>query len=292
MTENIRTFNNRISDLLLAVRSDGLIVSSAILFAFSMVGNLANYFFQFFMSRHLTPSDYGTLNALLSLMVVISIPGGAITMVVANYVSRYKAREEYGKITSFVSGSLKQVTVFGIVLFLMFALLSKAISDFLRIPSIGLVLIVSLMVATSLCLTVNFGVLQGLQKFNAFGITGILAGVFANLIIIIMTFFLLRYLFEYGQEAQGENKTKEVVYYGFPVAISLFCYTVLTNLDVVLVKHYFDGHTAGQYAAASILAKIILYLPGAIVLALFPKISEMHVLERDSRGLLLKALGL
>src|SRR3990172_16286 len=316
MTENVRTFNNRISDLLLAVRSVGLIVSSAILFAFSMVGNLANYFFQFFMSRHLTPSDYGTLNALLSLLVIISIPGGAITMVVANYVSRYKAREEYGKITSFVSGSLKQVTVFGIVLFLMFALLSKAISDFLRIPSIGLVLIVSLMVATSLCLTVNFGVLQGLQKFNAFGITGSLggvlrlvfgilliyvgfnvagalwAGVFANLIIIIMTFFLLRYLFEYGQEAQGENKTKEVVYYGFPVAISLFCYTVLTNLDVVLVKHYFDGHTAGQYAAASILAKIILYLPGAIVLALFPKISEMHVLERDSRGLLLKALGL
>jgi len=308
--------NNRFYDLLLAIRSDGLIVSSAVLFSFSMVGNLANYFFQFFMSRHLTPSDYGTLNALLSLLVIISIPGGAITLVVAHYVSRYKAREEYSKISSFFSGSLRRVTLLGIVLFVLFALFSKMISDFLRIPSVSLVLIVSLILVTSLCLTVNFGMLQGLQKFSAFGITGSLAGVLrlvfgilliyvgfsvagalwagvlANLAIIIMTFFLLRYLFEYGQVAPVKGRSQEVVSYGFPVAISLFCYTALTNLDVVLVKHYFDGSTAGQYAAASILAKVILYLPGAIVLALFPKISEMHVLERDSTGLLVKALGL
>jgi O-antigen/teichoic acid export membrane protein len=316
MTENVRTLNNRFYDLLLAVRSDGLIVSSAVLFSFSMVGNLANYFFQFFMSRHLTPSDYGTLNALLSLLVIISIPGGAITLVVAHYVSRYKAREEYGKISSFFSGSLRRVTLLGIVLFVLFALFSKMISDFLRIPSVSLVLIVSLILVTSLCLTVNFGMLQGLQKFSAFGITGSLAGVLrlvfgilliyvgfsvagalwagvlANLVIIIMTFFLLRYLFEYGQDAPVKDRSQEVVYYGFPVAISLFCYTTLTNLDVVLVKHYFDAPTAGQYAAASILAKIILYLPGAIVLALFPKISELHVLEKDSKNLLLKAMGL
>jgi O-antigen/teichoic acid export membrane protein len=316
MTEDIRTLNNKFYDLLLAIRSDGLIVSSAVLFGFSMVGNLANYFFQFFMSRHLSPSDYGTLNALLSLLVVVSIPGAAITMVVANYVSRYKAMEEYGKISSFFSGSLKRVTFLGLVLFLVFALFSKVISDFLRIPSIGLVLIVSLIFMTSLCLTVNLGMLQGLQKFSAFGITGSLSGILrlafgilliyvglsvagalwagamANLIIIVMTFFLLRYLFEYGQDHPVENRSQEVLYYGFPVAISLFCYTALTNLDVVLVKHYFDGPIAGQYAAASILAKIILYLPGAIVMALFPKISEMHVLDRDSKGLLMKALGL
>lgn len=317
MTENNQTLNGRLYDLLLAIRSDGLIVSSTILFTFSMVGNLANYLFQFFMSRHLTPTDYGTLNALLSLMVIVSIPGGVITMVVANYVSRYKAMEEHGKITSLFSGTLKQVAFLGLALFLVFALFSKIISEFLNISSTGLVLVVSLIAATSLCLTVNFGMLQGLQRFTAFGITGSLgsvlrllfgitliyvglnvagalwAGVLANMAIIILTFFLLRYLFEFNQSAEPkDNKTREIISYGLPVAISLLCYTTLTNLDVVLVKHYFDGATAGQYAAASILAKVILYLPGAIVMALFPKISEMHVLEKDSLGLLLKAMVL
>jgi O-antigen/teichoic acid export membrane protein len=57
-----------------------------------------------------------------------------------------------------------------------------------------------------------------------------------------------------------------------------------------MVKHFFDPHTAGIYASAATIGKIILYFPGAMALVIFPKTSELQILSRKSVMILIKAL--
>ena len=70
----------------------------------------------------------------------------------------------------------------------------------------------------------------------------------------------------------------------------LLCFAMLTNIDLVLVKHFFGSSQAGHYAAASIVARIILFLPGAIAMVMFPKTSELYALSKESRPVLKKSL--
>jgi len=66
----------------------------------------------------------------------------------------------------------------------------------------------------------------------------------------------------------------------------------MTQLDMVLVKYYFTQQEAGYYAAASILGKAVLFLPGGIVMALYPMVAENHARGQTSAHLLAQALGL
>jgi O-antigen/teichoic acid export membrane protein len=75
----------------------------------------------------------------------------------------------------------------------------------------------------------------------------------------------------------------------FPVFLANLAFAVLTQADIILVNRYFTARDAGIYAAAAILGKAVMYIPGAIVLALFPMVSEHTALNRSSRHLLIKA---
>jgi len=68
--------------------------------------------------------------------------------------------------------------------------------------------------------------------------------------------------------------------------VAMFCFAVPANVDVIIAKHFFAAHTAGLYTAASVLGKIILFIPGAIIIAMFPKVSKMYAEKRDTSHLL------
>jgi O-antigen/teichoic acid export membrane protein len=77
---------------------------------------------------------------------------------------------------------------------------------------------------------------------------------------------------------------------GLFLANSLFA--IMTQADVMLVKHYFSSQDAGFYASAAILGKAVMYLPGAIVMALFPMVAANQATGNSSHRMLAKAVGL
>jgi O-antigen/teichoic acid export membrane protein len=61
--------------------------------------------------------------------------------------------------------------------------------------------------------------------------------------------------------------------------LAVFAFTPLTQADMVLVNRYFPAQdAAGIYASAAVLGKAVMYIPGAIILALFPMVSEQYAL--------------
>lgn len=74
--------------------------------------------------------------------------------------------------------------------------------------------------------------------------------------------------------------------YALVVALSVMAYTSLTNADVVLVKHFFEPMTAGHYAVGAMVSRIVLFLPMALSMVLFPKVARAAAEGGDARPLL------
>jgi O-antigen/teichoic acid export membrane protein len=62
-----------------------LFKGSTIIFIGAIIGGLFSYLFNMLMGRMLGPVHYGELTALLSLSMIVTVAGGAITTVAMRY---------------------------------------------------------------------------------------------------------------------------------------------------------------------------------------------------------------
>ena len=76
-----------------------------------------------------------------------------------------------------------------------------------------------------------------------------------------------------------------------PVVIGLLAITSLTTADVIVAKAVFDDHEAGIYGSASLVGRMILYLPAAIVTVLLPKVSARVTRGEASGDILAASIG-
>jgi O-antigen/teichoic acid export membrane protein len=293
-----------------------LLKGSTILFITSMVGNVANYFFQFYMSRYLSVDNFGAMSSLLSLMVITSVPSAAILLIITKYSSEFKARDEIYHIQSLLLRAFKHIGSLALVILMIFLASSDIISTYLQIDARLPIILIGLAIFFSLLSTINMGILQGLQRFLALGVCGGLSGVFrlvigavfvylglhlngallgillAALLALVISFFPLRHVIASPPlQARWQISPVEIISYGIPVTLTSLTIMALTNVDLVMVKHYFPPQEAGYYAACAVLGRTVFYLPGVIVMAMFPMVSEGHTLNRDTSRLLQRALS-
>lgn len=293
--------------------SDGFFKHGTIMFIATSVGNVINYVFHIYMTRALGPSGYGILASLLSLLVIISVPASSLQTVVTKYVATFRAKDQYGKIRYFLFRLMKKVFWYCIFAFIVFSLSSGYISSFLNVPSRIPVIVLGTVILVSFISPIMYGGLQGLQSFKhlganmminaamklvfgvtlvaiGFGVSGAVAAfTLSGVVVFLLALIPLRFLFYQKMDNTGLNPT-EIKEYFWPVVVAFLCFSILTNIDVVIVKHFFAPIQAGHYAAAAIFGKIVLFFPGAVVMVMFPKTAELHTLERDSRPLLWKSL--
>jgi len=83
---------------------------------------------------------------------------------------------------------------------------------------------------------------------------------------------------------------KEAFRFSFPVLFAVVCIAIPTNIDVVLVKHFFTAVDAGLFTAVSVFGRLILALPIAINAVMYPKVVEAHTKKSETRGILNRSL--
>jgi O-antigen/teichoic acid export membrane protein len=120
--------------------------------------------------------------------------------------------------------------------------------------------------------------------FLGWGVSGALGAVsISYFVTIILSIFMLRRYIPNGEKLLHREPTikegdpfsvSEVYRYFFPAGITVLCFMVLTNVDLILVKHFFTPTEAGYYSIAQIVGKIILFLPFPVVTVMFPKLSS------------------
>ncbi len=268
--------------------------------------NLFNFLYHFFMIRFLPPIEYGHLNTLMALFMIISVPAGTVQTAVTKFISSFQVQNKYDRANRLLRHLLILMLIVGLAIFLLIVMGIPFISSFLQISSYGLIILLGAGLFFAMVIPIPWGGLQGLQKFGlltlnlimnsglklALGILfvflgfGLLGAMGAIALSYGVTFFLSLIILGGYLRKKRESKLEqdveepdtayisEVYHYFLPVGITLLCFMMLTNVDLILVKHFFTPIEAGYYSIAQMVGKIILFLPIPVVMVMFPTLSS------------------
>lgn len=285
---------------------------SFIIFSTMMIMNVSGYFYHFYIGRVLGPAEYGVLGSLLAILYFIIVPLNTVQTGITSFVSNFRAKDEKGKIAYLYFKALKRLFIYGVIIFVVFIILSPLIASFLHIPSVKPIILLSSITILALLIAVTRGVLQGLQNFKGLGATFIseglaklifgilfvyiglrLYGAISALVIsymfaLILGIILLKPINKIKKRIKFD--TKKVYKYSFPVLIMLSSLTIFYTVDVFLVKHYFDAVQAGYYTALSLLGKIVFFASWSISMVMFPKVVELNAINKKHSHVLNKSL--
>jgi O-antigen/teichoic acid export membrane protein len=302
---------------------DEFIRHTALMFVGVGLFNLFNLLYHLFMVRFLSPDDYGQLNTLIALFMVVSVPGSTVQTTVTKFVSSLQAQHRFSQIKKLLQTLLILMSIVGLFFFLLVTLGSRFLSSFLQISSYELIMLFGIGLFFAMVVPIPWGGLQGLQRFGAMALSLIINGglkfglgilfvflglgaigamgafaicylgtVFLSLIILSLSLPKEKFETRCEQDIGKPNSSSiaGVYQYLLPVGITLLCFMLLTNIDLILVKHFFTPIEAGHYNIAQVVGKIILFLPVPIVMVMFPKLSSLEGQEKGRILILRKSL--
>ena len=251
------------------------------------LANGSNYLFQVVMSRLLGPADYSLLGGVYSVVTVVAVSTQALQTASAKAVAA--AATSAPPLTS---DTLIRATVkWGALVTALTLAATPLFSRFLHSgsgPTIGL----AFYTIPAALLAIGFGRLQGLEAFGkfallsialaggrlilgpvaflaGFGVTGVvLAGVVTTLAAGIWAVHQTRSAPATRVEALKSDIGR--------AGIALILFWVMASIDVPIARHALSSQLAGQYAAASVVGKAIIWLPGALSLIMFPRVTSLR----------------
>lgn len=284
------------------------------MFVSGSIVNLFNLLYQLLMVRNLSSKVYGELNALLSLLVIIAIPCSSFGTMVVKFTSKFHAQQLYINLKALLNTLFRHTLILSIGTFLLISLLSPMLASFLQLDSIMPVVFLAVIVFLSTIMPTITGGLQGLEKFGWLAWASVVSGFFKILLAFIFVVLLGRQLygalsafiissllgllitlwplkeFFFRVEKNSQLNLKEVYGYFLPSFVVFLCFSLLTNIDIVLVKHFFSPTLAGTYSVAQIIGKIIFFLPGMVSFVMFPRTSFLHTQNKDTLHTLKRSL--
>jgi glycosyltransferase involved in cell wall biosynthesis/O-antigen/teichoic acid export membrane protein len=266
-------------------------------------------------ARLLHSSGYGSLAALVSTFLILSVPGSALQMTVAREVSRsvaagepYPAAGVWGWLTT-----LGWITVVATVV----AVLCRSlIAHAVGVPDLPWAAAAAVPAGCLwLILSVQRGALQGMQHYKLVGfsligeavmrltaglalwaagagVTGAFLGTAVS-IGVIAAALLVPLLRAAGPHSEHhERPLRDLVARAWAPVVALGLIAVLQNIDVIVVKHVAEKHDAGAYAAAAVIAKGVIWVAVGLGLYLLPEAARRTRMGVDARPVLVRTLAL
>lgn len=278
--------------------------------------NGGNYLYHLLMGRLLGRTSYGVLESVIGLLYILAVPLMTLTLVIVKFVSTYKGKGELTKISGLISFLNRRLLIFGIFFSLLMFALTPLIADFLHLPSVWIVFLLITSFFIGLFNMTAKAVLQGLTNFFALAITNILeitAKVAVAVVLVLVglrvegaflgivsgtligffaAWWFLRSFIKLNKAINSFKEQKRLLSFSFPVFFNNLAFTSLFTTDILLVRHFFTGVESGEYAALSVLGKIIFFAASPISLVMFPFVSEHHASKKDYNHLFIISLAL
>lgn len=281
------------------------------------MASAVNYASSVVFSRVLPTASFGDLTALLSLAVVLSVPCNAAQTVVAARIARFHADGEDSRIRFIMRYALGHVVAVGAAVTVVYLLLVPLTVIVLDLQAWGAAVALTPVVFLAFPVPIVLGLLQGLDRYVAFGVMmlavalsrllfgipwaeagggagGALAGQGVGMILVLFGgMWALRAYWRREGTGAGKAGLKRKVDLSTVSATGAFiAFAVISNLDIVLAKVFLEPHDAGLYAALATVAKIIIFLPSAIAVVLVPNAARARgSLRAQRRALRTAALG-
>jgi O-antigen/teichoic acid export membrane protein len=300
-----------------ARRSHFLRHNSVFFFGAVAVGAL-NYLYYPILGRLLNTAQFGEVQALISLFLQITIFLSVLGLVTINVVTNYASE---AKRNAVILEFEKLAFVLGIGLLAVTILLQGVLARFLQFDSRAPFILLVVALVVSVPLTFRSAFLRGQKRFGLASVTNLLSAggklLFAVLLVVvglktvgaigglvaaqlIAGGFAAAWAARYGLKRRGVGGwlqlpnfrlLKPELRYGLLVLIGSLIITLQYSIDIVVVKHYFDPHTAGLYAGVASVARIVFFLTASVAMVLMSLV-KLDAEPTKNRQLLVKSLVL
>lgn len=250
------------------------------------LANAASYVFVLLLTRALDPAAFGAYSALNTLAIALVIPAASFQVMVARRWSDPALRTDGRRAAHIVGVALSASTV----------ALAVPVGAALHLPDLTTTIAMGLMLWPMTLTGALQGVLLGAGRiaqlagvYLVAAVTRLIGG-FACLAwhVPLTGVFLTLTLAAWATALVGEIVTRDVRTKTRPQTgalvrelivsnSALAAFTVLTNVDVVLVRHFLDAATSGGYGLASTFARAMCWGTQFIALLAVPAVATVRV---------------
>jgi O-antigen/teichoic acid export membrane protein len=265
-----------------------------------------NFVYNMVMARLLGPTDFGHITVAVTLLMFSSAITLAFQLVCAKFVARNESMAGKKRVIrdlhqkSWLVSSIVAATL---------VLSSRGLTDFLNLPKPSLIVILALGMWFYIPLGVRRGAIQGVCAFPRLAsnfmlevsvklvaavalielslhtgwgqaVTGAVA---ALTLSVIAAYFLPRLTPRLrSREPHGlaQVYTPASFQEGMQAIVFFVGQVLITNTDMVMVKHFFAPGEAGVYAAVALVGRVLYFVSWSLVSAMFPITAGTH--EQDS----------
>jgi len=252
----------------------------------TLVGNGAAYLLSMVAARALTPAQFGALGALLGLLVIISTVALATQALTARRVA--VATSDRADVEG---ETIRLSVVVGATIIVAGLVLAWPLGTVFAIPVIAVATGIASLGFTVIS-SAALGIAQGREEHVRFswafivvqlgravgGIIGVLLlrnveGVGIGVLIGCAVGAAFAYQMICPRTWRPSFST-DVRAEFLHVVHALFVLFTLTNVDVLLARVFLTEDQSGEYSVGVLLAKIAFFLPNAIIIVLFPKMTS------------------
>ena len=297
------------------LRQSTFLRHNAIFFAGSVAVGALNYLYYPIVGRLLQPAAFGEVQVLVSLFLQLTIFLSVLGLVTINLVANYRDKARRNETVFELEKFALIVAV--IILFATF-LAAEPLRQFFHFQSSWPFILLAAALVVTVPFTFRTAYLRGVQRFTATSIANVIG---AGSKIIFSVFLVIIGLGTAGaiaglalaqgaslgyaawqSRASGLIRPQNLTRFALPklnailpelrystfVLLGTLGVMVLFSIDVLIVKRFFDPHTAGLYAGVATVARIIFFVTASISQVLLPSV-KIDQPARQNRQLFIKS---
>jgi O-antigen/teichoic acid export membrane protein len=283
---------------------------SLIMLVSSTLVSSLNFFFNVAMARMLGPAEFGNVTAAVTLLMLASAVTLAFQLVCAKLVAQ---QEDAGTRAGIYQLLRRRAWIVSLLMGAALFLVQKPFAAFLHLSHPWTLGVLAIGIAAYAPLGVRRGALQGTCSFNRLGgnfIVESLARFLAAVALVAAGYGVLGAVgaisasvvvacFAVSLPSQMRARPREVtsisLHEGMQALVFFIGQVIISNVDILLVKHFFEPAQAGLYAAVALVGRVLYLAAWSVVSVMFPVSAarEQHDQNRDVIALpLLLVFGL
>ena len=297
-----------------------LIGESTVLFMLNMLASILNYVCQLLMAQVLSVESFGTVNTIFSFMLIVSVPGTALTMTASKYYAQLPQDCQDSEKTGFIVRVFRYVTFSGVVFFVLCIAAMHPLSQILSIVDAAVLILMFVLSALSLYQPLYAGVFAGNKQFLTVGlyaltipvykIISIIAAkvlfvddwqrLYTTLAVMIVGTVLTASLGHYGAKRvlgkfsilQRSEYSMKITTKSINILILNICLMVYMNIDLFSVRYYGGEGESGLYSSALLFGRVIYYFATTLGTILLPLVAAKQNKREQQIRMFHKMMGL
>ncbi|HSD55994.1 MAG TPA: oligosaccharide flippase family protein [Candidatus Saccharimonadales bacterium] len=283
-----------------------------------------NYLYYPVLGRLMEPASFGEVQTLVSIFLQLCIFLTVLSLVIVNIVTNTPDEKQRNDLVFEFEKLALIVSVSVLILSLVFR---NQLQTFLQFDSPWPFAILALCMVATVPFILRGALLRGKQRFGVvsngniiaagakilfsaalvaggLGTAGAIGGIVAAQVVGCL--YIGIWAYRLGLRHDDSHRKLRLpnmqllmpeLRYGAFVLLGSLAITLQYSLDIVVMKHYFDAHTAGLYAGIASVARIVFFLTASISQVLISSVRMRDISKHNTQllkrsVLLLTALGL